>query len=332
MIVNEQNTKVSVVMCTYNGGNFIKDQLNSIINQTYPVFEIIIQDDCSTDNTWDIIQEYANNYPDLIHAYRNEINLGPHKNFKSAFKRAKGNYIAPSDQDDIWMLDKIEKLLSLLIEKNVMLAFAQDTTIYEDGEEGFFQQFIETIEKNIYGNHLYGHSTLFKAELLDCYKYAEFISFDLTLSLYCSITGNYAETDERLCVWRRHEKACTLSANKGYDNSRQKNNKYAKFIYTLLNVQKKKSDVISRVFTARSKFVKNYSNNEINLIASEIAENVAKQTLFSFLKAGFLHVKIHILSSEYRELNAFKKIASLLFAFRIPFVYWYEWHENKHFD
>ena len=51
--------KVSVVMCTYNGAKYIREQLDSIINQTYPIFEIIIQDDCSTDDTVDIIREYA---------------------------------------------------------------------------------------------------------------------------------------------------------------------------------------------------------------------------------------------------------------------------------
>jgi len=46
-------------MCTYNGAKYIREQLDSIINQTYPIFEIIIQDDCSTDDTVDIIREYA---------------------------------------------------------------------------------------------------------------------------------------------------------------------------------------------------------------------------------------------------------------------------------
>lgn len=50
--------KVSVVMCTYNGAKYIREQLDSIINQTYPIFEIIIQDDCSTDETVEIIREY----------------------------------------------------------------------------------------------------------------------------------------------------------------------------------------------------------------------------------------------------------------------------------
>ena len=67
--------KVSVVMCTYNGAQYIREQLDSIINQTYPIFEIIIQDDCSTDDTVDIIREYAETHSN-IRLFQNEKSLG----------------------------------------------------------------------------------------------------------------------------------------------------------------------------------------------------------------------------------------------------------------
>ena len=51
--------KISVVMCTYNGARFIREQLDSILNQTYPIYELIIQDDCSTDETVEIVKEYT---------------------------------------------------------------------------------------------------------------------------------------------------------------------------------------------------------------------------------------------------------------------------------
>lgn len=55
--------KVSVVMCTYNGEKYLREQLDSILNQIYPIYEIIIQDDASTDRTWEIIQRYKKNSP-----------------------------------------------------------------------------------------------------------------------------------------------------------------------------------------------------------------------------------------------------------------------------
>src|SRR5665811_1112374 len=99
--------RISVVLCTYNGEKYLHEQLNSILNQTYPIYEIIVQDDCSTDSTWDILQTYKDKYP-IIKCYRNKVNLKAHANFISAFKRATGDFISPSDQGDIWMKHKLE--------------------------------------------------------------------------------------------------------------------------------------------------------------------------------------------------------------------------------
>lgn len=85
--------KVSVVMCTYNGAKYIREQLDSIINQTYPIFEIIIQDDCSTDDTVDIIREYTETHSN-IRLFQNEKSLGINRNFFSVMDKAQGDYIA----------------------------------------------------------------------------------------------------------------------------------------------------------------------------------------------------------------------------------------------
>lgn len=63
--------KVSIVLCTYNGAKYIKEQLDSILSQTYPLYEIIVQDDDSIDETVEILNEYATKNP-LIKVYKNE--------------------------------------------------------------------------------------------------------------------------------------------------------------------------------------------------------------------------------------------------------------------
>ena len=95
-------------MCTYNGAKYLREQLDSILNQTYPIYELIIQDDCSTDDTIRILNEYARRYH-IVKVYVNESQKGVTMNFISAIQRAEGDFIAISDQDDIWELQKIEK-------------------------------------------------------------------------------------------------------------------------------------------------------------------------------------------------------------------------------
>lgn len=96
---------VSIVMCTYNGEQFLREQLDSILAQTYPIHELIIQDDCSTDHTADIVREYARQYP-FIRFHANISNLGFNRNFQDALSKAEGDYIAIADQDDIWYEEK----------------------------------------------------------------------------------------------------------------------------------------------------------------------------------------------------------------------------------
>lgn len=111
--MNDIRPTVSVIMATYNGEKYIREQLDSILAQTYPIYELIIQDDCSTDHTANICREYEANYP-CVHFYENDHNLGFNLNFKSAAMRATGDYVAFSDQDDVWFKDKIERQVAAI--------------------------------------------------------------------------------------------------------------------------------------------------------------------------------------------------------------------------
>ena len=106
-------SKISVALCTYNGEKFIEQQLDSILNQTITVDEIIICDDCSKDNTVAIINKYIENNPSLFKLYINENNLKSNANFEKAIQLTTGDYIFLSDQDDIWKNDKVEKIITV---------------------------------------------------------------------------------------------------------------------------------------------------------------------------------------------------------------------------
>src|SRR5688572_29001579 len=103
--------KVSVALCTYNGAKFIREQLASINGQTNLPFEIVICDDGSVDGTVQIIEEFAKNQGVPIFLHRNEQRLGVMRNFRKAILLCKGDYIALSDQDDVWLKDKLQTVI-----------------------------------------------------------------------------------------------------------------------------------------------------------------------------------------------------------------------------
>lgn len=126
--------KISVVLSSYNGERYITEQLESLYGQTLKADEIIIIDDCSTDNTVNIIESFIKkNNLDTWILIKNSTNLGWKKNFIKGFKIAKGDLIFPCDQDDIWHKDKIQKMTEIMKQKEeILLLVSNYTPIYED--------------------------------------------------------------------------------------------------------------------------------------------------------------------------------------------------------
>lgn len=100
---------ISILLATYNGEKYLKEQLNSLLSQTIKDFRAFINDDCSTDNTYSILEEYKNKYPEIFFISQNKINTGKAKlNFIKMMIEHKDEYIMLCDQDDIWLPEKIE--------------------------------------------------------------------------------------------------------------------------------------------------------------------------------------------------------------------------------
>lgn len=108
---------ISIITPTYNCGRFIGETIESVINQTYKNWEMIIVDDCSKDNTKDIVNKYAQN-DDRIKYHLLEINSGAAIARTKAIELAKGDYMAFLDSDDLWLEDKLEKQLKFMKENN----------------------------------------------------------------------------------------------------------------------------------------------------------------------------------------------------------------------
>ena len=210
----DSTLRISVVMCTYNGEHYLEEQLESILQQDYPVEEIIVQDDGSTDGTLQLLDKYAKQYPQ-IKVYNNETGRhGINANFFSAMQRAKGDYIAISDQDDIWEPDKLALQAEAIGDKLLCSGFS--VPFSSDGfpvQVDMRRPCLHAL-RNCYLSEMPGHTMLLRRELLDMLK-AEganiTLFYDWQLACAATAAESVAFVDKKLVNFRRHADAATAT-------------------------------------------------------------------------------------------------------------------------
>lgn len=119
---------ISIVMPTYNCGRFIGESIDSVLAQTYPHWELIIVDDCATDNTEQIVSQYTDS---RIRYMRNEYNMGAALTRNRALREAKGRYIAFLDSDDLWAPDKLARQMAFMQQNGHAFTYHEYTEIDE---------------------------------------------------------------------------------------------------------------------------------------------------------------------------------------------------------
>jgi glycosyltransferase involved in cell wall biosynthesis len=122
-------------MCTYNGARYLEEQLASIIAQTRLPDELVVCDDCSTDNTQSILEKFASTSPFEVRVTINQTRIGSTRNFEQAISRCDGDVIALCDQDDIWLPEKLaltEEAFSR--SPDVDLVFSDGELVDENGK------------------------------------------------------------------------------------------------------------------------------------------------------------------------------------------------------
>lgn len=129
-----ENKLVSVIMPTYNCGNFIEETVNTVINQTYKNWELIIVDDYSKDDTEEIIKQYILK-DSRIKYFKFDSNQGAAMARTKAMELAKGNYMAFLDSDDLWEIDKIERQIKFMEENNYNFTCTAYEQIDEKGKK-----------------------------------------------------------------------------------------------------------------------------------------------------------------------------------------------------
>lgn len=125
---------VSIITPSYNSANFVADTIEAVLKQTYPYWELLITDDCSTDNSVEIIEEYTRK-DSRIKLRKLEKNCGAGICRNKSIEAAKGRYIAFCDSDDVWMPQKLEKQLAFMEKKGCALTYSSYILMDEGGNE-----------------------------------------------------------------------------------------------------------------------------------------------------------------------------------------------------
>lgn len=213
---------IDILMATYNGGKYLREQLDSIINQTYSDWHLIIADDCSNDNTVKILEEYRSKYPKKITYYVNDKPTGGAKhNFYQLMLHANSDYIMFSDQDDVWLANKIETTYLTMLDAEQKYGSSIPLLVHSDlcvvnqkleiiNESIFAMQSMDyrkdKLNNLLVSNIVTGCTMMINKSLLNMarIKPQNFVMHDIWLALIASAFGKIFFIQEPLILYRQH--------------------------------------------------------------------------------------------------------------------------------
>ncbi len=201
---------VSIAMATYNGAKYIKEQLDSIIHQTYTNIEIVVVDDCSIDDTVKIIEQYQEQYS-FISLLKNIQNSGVTKTFEKAIVESKGFFIAICDQDDIWELNKIEILVNEIGEHDAVYS---NSLLVDKTGQSLNKSFTTIMNMKTYysgapfllSNSVPGHTILMKQQFVqNILPFPPNMLFDLWIGFCAAANNGIKFVNQTLVKYRQHD-------------------------------------------------------------------------------------------------------------------------------
>jgi glycosyltransferase involved in cell wall biosynthesis len=206
---------VSIALCTYNGEKFLKKQVDSILLQDYLHLEIVVIDDCSTDDTYRILIDYQLKDSRIILS-QNKQNLGYTRNFEKAIMHCSGQYIALADQDDVWETNKISEMVkvmdgNLLVYHDSDFIDDQDRRIGADSMASRSRMYDgESSLPFILYNCVSGHASLFDRKLLGyVLPFQEGFYHDWWIAYVAFNVGRVKFLNKVLVHYRQHQQNVT---------------------------------------------------------------------------------------------------------------------------
>lgn len=196
---------VSIIMPSYNTGAFIKKTIQSVLNQSYENWELIIVDDCSTDNTDEVVLPFLNDQ--RIRYIKNEKNSGAAVSRNRALREAKGKWIAFLDSDDLWLPEKLEKQVLFMKKNGYYFSYTNYEEINEDGKKtGVYVSGPKKITKSGMYNYCWPGclTVMYDAEYVGVIQIADIKkNNDYAMWLQVSKKANCFLLDEYLALYRK---------------------------------------------------------------------------------------------------------------------------------
>lgn len=209
--------KVEILLPTYNGEKYLREQLDSILKQSYPNLKVIVSDDCSKDTTSQILKEYQEKDA-RIEIYLQEHNWGVVKNIEFLLQKVSAPYFMLADQDDYWLPEKVEKTVNAL--KTVDIVFT-DLEVVDENLKTIYPSFndymllsrrIEKYRNTNRLNYLYncftgctvGAKSSLISKILPLPKNSKYVIHDYWIGLMASFYGKVGYLPEKLIKYRQH--------------------------------------------------------------------------------------------------------------------------------
>ena len=214
-------SSVEILLSTYNGEKYLNAQLDSILQQDYANWKLVIRDDGSKDATLSVIAEYVSKYPDKINLYKDtDGNLGFSNSFTKLLKQSTADYVMYCDQDDYWLPNKISTMLAVMLEQEVLLptkahVVFSDLQVADDALDIIAPSFLKRMHyvsgagMQIFflKNYVPGCNILFNRKLVQqAMKTENIINLhDHWLLMVCGAVGKLTFIDKPLMKYRMHD-------------------------------------------------------------------------------------------------------------------------------
>ncbi len=216
-ILTERNGKmnpgVSIVLPTYNGKKYIRESVDSILAQSYTDWELILVDDCSTDGTAEILEEYATG-DKRISVIHNMVNQKLPRSLNTGFSRARGRYLTWTSDDNRYMPEALEKMVGFL-EENENAMIVRSDYFFIDAQGEVIGNSIEYSDHNMYAFNCFGACFLYRKEVRDVVGEYNTDAFGVEDYEYwlriLDRFGRIFSIDERLYEYRRHGESLSES-------------------------------------------------------------------------------------------------------------------------